>query len=60
MPKHLIKKRDDSSLRCNWFTNLDIKKRDEELILYKKYNEKTTPNMIIMMLLTLIKLQKYH
>ncbi len=23
----------------NWFTNLDIKKRHEDLILYKKYNE---------------------
>src|SRR5210317_351071 len=26
-----------------WYTNLDIKKRDEELILYKKYNEKDYP-----------------
>ncbi|NCO31361.1 hypothetical protein GW891_00585 [bacterium] len=23
----------------NWFTNLDIQKRYEDLILYKKYNE---------------------
>ena len=27
----------------NWFTNLDIKKRHEELILYKKYNERDYP-----------------
>ena len=26
-----------------WFTNLDIKKRHEELILYKKFNEKDYP-----------------
>jgi len=26
-----------------WYTNLDIKKRDEELIIYKKYNEKDYP-----------------
>ena len=26
-----------------WFTNLDISKRDEDLILYKKYNEKEYP-----------------
>ena len=27
-----------------WFTNLDIKKRHEDLILYKKYNPKDYPN----------------
>ena len=27
----------------NWFTNLDIKKRHENLILYKKYNPKDYP-----------------
>jgi len=26
-----------------WFTNLDVKKRHEELILYRKYNEKDYP-----------------
>ena len=28
---------------CRWFTNLDIKKRHEEIILYKKYNEEEFP-----------------
>lgn len=27
-----------------WFTNLDIKKRHEDLILYKKYNSKDYPS----------------
>ena len=27
----------------NWFTNLDIKKRHEDLILYKNYNEEEYP-----------------
>ena len=27
----------------NWFTNVDIKKRHEDLILYKKYNEEEYP-----------------
>ncbi len=27
----------------SWFTNLDVKKRHEELILYKKYNSKDYP-----------------
>lgn len=27
-----------------WYTNLDIEKRHEELILYKKYNEEEYPN----------------
>jgi len=26
-----------------WFTNLEIKKRHEDLILYKTYNEKEYP-----------------
>lgn len=29
-----------------WFTNIDIKKRHEELILYKTYSEKEFPNYI--------------
>ena len=28
---------------CRWFTNLDIKKRHEDLILYKKYTAKDYP-----------------
>ena len=28
---------------CSWFTNLDIKKRHEDLILYRNYNEKDYP-----------------
>ena len=28
---------------CIWFTNLDHKKRHEELLLYKKYNEEEYP-----------------
>lgn len=29
-----------------WFTNIDIKKRHEELVLYKTYSEKEFPNYI--------------
>ena len=29
-----------------WFTNLDIKKRHEDLILYKKYNKKEYPRFV--------------
>lgn len=33
-----------------WFTNLDIEKRHEDLLLYEVYNEKSILNMITIML----------
>lgn len=33
----------------NWFTNMDIKKRHEELILYKTYSSDNILNMKTMM-----------
>jgi len=30
--------------KCTWFTNLDIKKRHDEMILYKRYSPEAYPN----------------